>query len=226
MGQLRTVDDAALWLAAMTGAAATRAQNTGKGPLRISIVSNLMEHAEVDMSVAVAEAAEALSSAGLSVRETRLPAAFDDAQVDQRIIQIAEMARCYTTEHQQHRHALSDELVAILDEGAAIATDTYLAALARTEIARSNAAQTFADSDVWLMPSATGIAPKGLTFTGDPVFNRLASTLHLPAINLPVYRSKKRMPLGLQLVGARLQDEKLLSVAKRVIDFLRSNTHD
>ncbi len=222
----RTVDDAALWLAAMTGTVVTRVQNIGKGPLRILIVVNLMEHAEVDMSVAVAEAAETLSSAGLSVRETRLPAAFDDAQVDQRIIQIAEMARCYTTEHQQHRHALSDELVAILDEGAAIATDTYLAALARTEIARSNAAQTFADSDVWLMPSATGIAPKGLTFTGDPVFNRLASTLHLPAVNLPVYRSKKRMPLGLQLVGARMQDEKLLSVAKRVIDILRSNTHD
>ena len=222
----RTVDDAALWLAAMTGATATAEQNIGKGPLRILIVANLMEHAEVDMSVAVAEAAEALSSAGMNVRETRLPAIIDDAQRDQRTIQIAEMARCYATEHQQHRHALSDELVAILDEGAAVAADKYPAALARTEIARSHAAQTFADCDVWLMPSATGIAPKGLAFTGDPVFNRLASTLHLPAINLPVYRSKKRMPLGLQLVGARMQDEKLLSVAKRVIDILRSNTHD
>ena len=222
----RTVEDAARWYAAMTGATATAVQNIGKGPLRILIVTNLMEQAEVDMSVAVAEAAEALLSAGLNVRETRLSAIIDDAQRDQRTIQIAEMARCYATEHQQHRHQLSDELVAILDEGAAVAPDIYLAALARTEIARSHAAQTFADCDVWLMPSATGIAPKGFTFTGDPVFNRLASTLHLPAINLPVYRSKKRMPLGLQLVGARMQDEKLLSVAKRVIDILRSNTHD
>ena len=222
----RTVDDAALWLAAMTGTAATGVQNIGKGPLRILIVANLMEHAEVDMSVAVAEAAEALWSAGLNVRETRLPAAFDDAQVDQRTIQIAEMARCYATEHQRHRHQLSDELLALLDEGATIADDIYRAALARTEVARSRAAQLFAECDAWLSPSATGAAPKGLAFTGDPVFNRLASTLHLPAINLPVYRSKKRMPLGLQLVGARLQDEKLLSVAKRVIDILRSNTHD
>ena len=222
----RTVDDAALWCAAMTGAAAMPLQNIGKGPLRILIVSNLMEYADVDMSVAVAEAAEALSSAGLNVRETRLPAAFDDAQVDQRTIQIAEMARCYATEHQQHRHQLSAELLALLDEGATIADDIYRAALARTEVARSQAAQLFTECDAWLSPSATGAAPKGLAFTGDPVFNRLASTLHLPAINLPVYRSKKRMPLGLQLVGARLQDEKLLSVAKRVIDFLRSNTHD
>ena len=222
----RTVDDAALWFAAMIGAAAMPLQNFGKGPLRILVVSNLMEHADVDMSVAVAEAAEALAIAGLSVRETRLPAIFDTAQIDQRIVQLAEMARFYATEHQQHRHQLSNELVAILDEGAAIPADIYQAALTRTEVARKQAAQLFVDADVLLMPSATGAAPRGLASTGDPVFNRLASILHLPAINLPVYRSKKRMPLGLQLIGASLQDEKLLSVSKRVIDILRSNTHD
>jgi Asp-tRNA(Asn)/Glu-tRNA(Gln) amidotransferase A subunit family amidase len=121
---------------------------------------------------------------------------------------------------------LSSELAAILDQGAAIPADTYQLALARTELARKQAAELFIDADVLLMPSATGAAPVGLTSTGDPVFNRLASTLHLPAINLPVYRSKKRMPLGLQLIGARLQDEKLLSVAKRVIDILRNNPHE
>jgi Asp-tRNA(Asn)/Glu-tRNA(Gln) amidotransferase A subunit family amidase len=222
----RTIDDAALWFAAMIGSAAPPLQNFGKGALRILIVSNLMDHAEVDMSVAVAEAAEALASAGLSVRETRLPIAFDAAQTDQRIIQLAEMAGMYATEHEQHRHQLSNELVALLDEGAAISANAYQTALLRTESARKQAAQLFIDADVLLMPSATGAAPRGFATTGDPVFNRLASTLHLPAINLPVYRSKKRLPLGLQLIGAQLQDEKLLSVAKRVIDILRSNTHD
>jgi Asp-tRNA(Asn)/Glu-tRNA(Gln) amidotransferase A subunit family amidase len=222
----RTIDDAALWFAAMIGATATPLQNFGKGALRILIVSNLMDHAEVDMSVAVAEAAEALASAGLSVRETRLPIAFDAAQTDQRIIQLAEMAGMYATEHEQHRQQLSSELVALLDEGAATTANAYQTALLRTESARKQAAQLFVDADVLLMPSATGAAPRGFATTGDPVFNRLASTLHLPAINLPVYRSKKRLPLGLQLIGAQLQDEKLLSVAKRVIDILRSNTHD
>lgn len=222
----RTVEDAALWYAAMTGVATLTAQAAGKGPLRILVVSNLLNYADVDMSVAIAEAADALKTAGANVRETRLPEIFDSAQADQRIIQISEMARCYATEHHQHRHQLSSELCDLLDEGAAIPEARYQAALASTEEARKRAALSFADFDAWLMPSATGAAPKGLTSTGDPLFNRLASTLHLPAINLPVYRNKKRMPLGLQLVGARLQDEKLLQVAKRVIDILRSNTHD
>ena len=119
-----------------------------------------------------------------------------------------------------------EAVVALLDEGAAIPADKYQAALARTDAARKQVALLFGDCDAMLMPSATGAAPKGLSSTGDPVFNRLASTLHLPAVNIPVYRSKKRMPLGLQLVGARLQDEKLLAIAKRVIELLRSNTHD
>ena len=222
----RTIDDAASWYTAMIGASSSAQQNIGKGPLRILIVSNLMEHADVDMSVAVAEAAEALATADVRIRQTRLPAVFDEAQDDQRIIQLAEMARFYATEHQQHRDRLSDEIVAILDEGAAIPLATYQSAWARSETARRQAAQLFADADALLMPSASGAAPRGLAFTGDPVFNRLASTLHLPAINMPVYRSKKRMPLGLQIIGARFQDEKLLSVAKRVIEILRSNTHD
>ena len=76
------------------------------------------------------------------------------------------------------------------------------------------------------MPSATGAAPKGYESTGEPMFNRVVTALHTPAINLPVYRSKNRMPLGLQLVGARHQDEKLLLNAHRIIQILRSATHD
>ena len=222
----RTVDDAALWYAAMMGAREAKFPNIGKGALRILLVSNLMGRAEVDMSVAVAEAAEALSTAGLRVKEVRLPDTFDTAQQDQRIIQFSEMARLYASEHRHFRSQLSNELVAILDEGAAISPNEYQLAVARTEVAKRQAAQLFADCDAMLMPSAPGAAPKGLFSTGDAVFNRLASGLQLPAINIPVYRSKKRMPLGLQLVGARLQDEKLLAIAKRIIDVLRSNTHD
>ena len=222
----RTVDDVALWYAAMIGAREATLPNIGKGALRILVVSNFMGRAEVDMSVAIAEAAEALSMAGLRLKEVRLPDTFDTAQLDQRIIQLSEMARLYASEHRHFRSQLSDELVDMLDEGAAIPADKYQSALVRTEAAKKHVAHLFADCDALLMPSAIGAAPKGLSSTGDPVFNRLASTLHLPAINIPVYRSKRRMPLGLQLVGARLQDEKLLAIAKRIIEILRSNTHD
>jgi Asp-tRNA(Asn)/Glu-tRNA(Gln) amidotransferase A subunit family amidase len=222
----RTVDDVMKWYAAMTGSRSQPiAEPATDRPLRITIVTNLMDHADVDMSVAIAEAADALSAGGAKVRETRLPNIIDDAQKDQRIIQLVELARHYAIEHRNYRSQLSDAILALLDEGSAIPQDDYLEALKRTEAARKQADFLLGDCDAWLMPSATGAAPKGLTSTGDPVFNRLTTTLHVPAINLPVYRSKKRMPLGLQLIGSRHQDEKLLATARRAIEIMRNTTH-
>ncbi len=218
----RTIDDAYLWYVAMTGASQAAALPSIDRALRISLVTNLMQHADVDMSVAVAEAADAMSAAGLRVREMRLPGLFDGAQSDQRVVQLAENARHYQLEHLQHRHRLAPALALALDEGAAIASEDYAAARERLEFARKQADYLFSDCDAWLMPSAQGAAPKGFGSTGDPVFNRLVTALHLPAINLPVYRNKHRMPLGLQLVGARHQDEKLLATAARLMDVMRN----
>lgn len=223
----RTIEDALKWYAAMSGGQLQPvASVAGERTLRIAILTNLLDRADVDMSVAIAEAADALSAGGVRVREVRLPALFDDAQKDQRTIQLAEMARHYRVEHRDFRSQLSDAIVAMLDEGAAIDQHDYLDALQRTESARKQADVLLGEADAWLMPSAPGAAPKGLASTGDPVFNRLATTLHLPAVNLPVYRNKNRMPLGMQLIGARHQDEKLLATAQRAMDYMRAATHD
>jgi amidase len=221
----RTIDDAYLWYLAMTGASEATPLPAMDRALRVSLVSNFMQHADVDMSVAVAEAADALSSAGVRVREMRLPGLFDSAQSDQRVVQFAENARHYQLEHTQHRDKLAPALAEALDKGGAIPAGDYAEARERLESARKQADYLFSDCDAWLMPSAQGAAPKGFQTTGDPVFNRLVTALHLPAVNLPVYRSKSRMPLGLQLVGARHQDEKLLAIAAKLIDVMRNTTH-
>ena len=221
----RTVDDAALWYQATISAGKEPLRGAVDRPLRVLIVSNLMDQAEPEMANAVKRAATALATAGIATRAERLPAVFDQAQIDQRTIQFAEMARFYAFEHRQHRHQLSAELTSVLDEGAAIPAESYQSAMARTAATRKLVADAFADVDVWLMPSATGAAPKGLASTGDAVFNRLASTLHLPAINLPVYQNSMQLPLGLQLIAPPFHDEQLLAIAKRVIDALRGNAH-
>ncbi|HEX4859357.1 MAG TPA: amidase family protein, partial [Usitatibacteraceae bacterium] len=175
-----------------------------------------------DMSVAITEAAETLSAANCRVREVRLPAIYDEAQAQQRTVQLVENARHYALELSQYRAQLDPRLAAQLADGAAIPAEDYLGAITGLQSARKQTDFLFADCDAWLMPSAPGAAPAGLESTGDPVFNRLATAMHLPAINVPVLRNKNRMPLGLQLIGSRHQDEKLLAVAQRVMDLLRA----
>ena len=221
----RTVDDAIKWYAAMTGARASPVEASSDKPLRITIIANQLDCADVDMSVAIAEAADALSAGNVRVKELRLPAIFDDAPVDQRVIQLSEMARMYSMEYHAYRHLLSARLAAVIEEGRAIDNNVYMAARERAEVLRKQADILLGDCDAWLMPSAPGAAPRGLESTGDPIFSLTNSLLHQPAINLPVYRNKNRMPLGLQLIGARHQDEKLLTTARRAIDIMRNTSH-
>ena len=222
----RTIEEAINWYAAMTGTNPAMLTPSRGRVLRVKLIGNLMNRADVDMAVAMAEAADALKAAGCSVTESNLPPLFDEIFNDQRTVQMAENARCYATERTSFRGQVSPKLLAQLDEGVTIADTDYHDALDRISNARRIADQYFADCDAWLMPSATGAAPKGYESTGEPIFNRVVTALHTPAINLPVYRSKNRMPLGLQLVGARHQDEKLLLNAHRIIQILRSATHD
>ncbi len=228
----RTVDDAMKWYAAMTGARVLPANTdddeknkANEKPLRITIITNLLDRADVEMSVAIAEAADALTDGKVRLRESKLPAIFDNAVEDQRIIQLSEMARHYAKEYDTYRSLLSDKLAAMIEDGRAIDNNRVMAAIGRLDALRKQADILVGDCDAWLMPSAPGAAPKGLESTGDPIFSRANTLLQMPAINLPVYRNKKRMPLGLQLIGARHQDEKLLATARRTIEIMRSTTH-
>jgi len=66
-----------------------------------------------------------------------------------------------------------------------------------------------------MMPSAPGEAPEGLATTGDPVFNRLTSLLHVPAICLTVMKGPHGLPVGVQFVGAVGNDRAVLELARR-----------
>lgn len=211
----RTLTDAHRFFLAMSGMPDAKPIPPLERPLKINIITNWLDQMEVEMSVAIAEAAVDLGTAGCKVREVRLPPLFDEAQHAQRIVQLAENARHYAVEHRRFRDQLDPRLAAQLDDGAAIAADQYLAAKEQIERATKQTPFLLADCDAWLMPSAPGSAPRGMQTTGNAVFNRLATALHLPALNVPIYRNKLHMPLGLQLIGANHQDEKLFAVAQR-----------
>ena len=68
--------------------------------------------------------------------------------------------------------------------------------------------------DAILTAPALGTAPKGLGATGDPVFCVLWTLLGLPAVTLPLMQGANGMPLGVQLVGRRNFDARLLRTAR------------
>ena len=91
-------------------------------------------------------------------------------------------------------------------------TDDYREALWRRHEIRQRYAWASARYDAVVTLGATGAAPKGLSWTGDPAFNVPASLLGTPAVSLPLL-ADEGLPLGLQLIGRADEDADLVAVA-------------
>ena len=70
--------------------------------------------------------------------------------------------------------------------------------------------------DVLVTPSAPGQAPAGLEWTGDPVFNLIWTSLHVPCVTVPAGVGPDGLPLGIQIVARRGEDRQALAWAQWV----------
>jgi Asp-tRNA(Asn)/Glu-tRNA(Gln) amidotransferase A subunit family amidase len=66
------------------------------------------------------------------------------------------------------------------------------------------------------------VPPAGLAFTGDPLFCRAWTATGAPCLSLPIAWTSERLPAGVQLVGARNQDGRMLGAAAAILDQLDS----
>lgn len=149
---------------------------------------------------------------GDQVFEFRLPAEFDNAAADRRIINLAEMARNFHR-YGQNRAALGPHMVSALAEGRTISAVDYLHALERKPVLYAALKEIFCRCDAILTPAALGPAPQGLTSTGDAIFNGLWTLIGTPAVTIPVLTAENGLPMGVQLVGPRHGDGQLLRTA-------------
>jgi Asp-tRNA(Asn)/Glu-tRNA(Gln) amidotransferase A subunit family amidase len=84
--------------------------------------------------------------------------------------------------------------------------------LRRRQQIRDEYEQVASGYDGVITLGATGAAPVGLSWTGDPVFNIPASLLGVPAVSLPLL-ADEGLPLGLQILGRADRDAELMAVA-------------
>jgi Asp-tRNA(Asn)/Glu-tRNA(Gln) amidotransferase A subunit family amidase len=63
--------------------------------------------------------------------------------------------------------------------------------------------------DLWISPSTTTPAPKGISYTGNPLMSLPWTFTGLPSISIPVGRATNGLPLGMQIVAEFNKDEQL-----------------
>jgi Asp-tRNA(Asn)/Glu-tRNA(Gln) amidotransferase A subunit family amidase len=162
---------------------------------------------------ALETASRRLADAGAIVEEFVLPAPFDQLAEAQNTIVTAEGAASFLPEYVNAFALLAPDLRAKVDSE--ITREALLAAYTVADRCRPVFDGMFGDAlDVVLTPSAPGEAPKGLHATGDAIFNRIWTLLHVPCVNVPVCRGPNNLPVGVTLAGPRLTDARLLAIAK------------
>jgi Asp-tRNA(Asn)/Glu-tRNA(Gln) amidotransferase A subunit family amidase len=166
--------------------------------------------AHPDMRAAMAELLAHLDD---RVFSTALPDAFAQAAMLRERINFAEMATSYHR-YDRPETGLRPETRAALDKGRAITAKDYLAAKDWQKVFAAGIDEILDRADAILCPAAPGPAPEGLESTGSAIFNGLWTWLGLPAVTLPLLQSETGLPMGVQLVGRRGDDARLLRTAR------------
>ena len=209
----RSVRSAGLVAAILAGDAerAPRA-NDARVPRIAALRSSEGEHASDPMRKRFQADVDALGAAGGPVEWPTPPPGLEDAPFVLRTVMLYEGAQAVLPKIARRPDVVSAFAREQLAEGARIGERAYQDALRERDHLIAAFADWAAPYDAILTPPTTGEAPTAES-TGDPRFCSRWSLLGAPAITIPTGLGPERLPLGLQLVAAPGDDDRLLRAA-------------
>lgn len=213
----RAVEDLALLRAALTGFEAKPLSAVPLNQLKIGFCRSMFwDRAEAYTKKFLEDAASALGKAGAKVADVELGKPFEQFETMGRRINDFEFSRALTWERQHHWDLLAEFTRDKLSRWLDVSYEQYREAEAVLIQCRSQLADAMKEFDLLLTPSAPGEAPAGLANTGDTSFNILPTWTYTPCITLPVFTGPSGLPVGMQLIGHRNQDHRMLEGALAV----------
>ena len=157
---------------------------------------------------------ELVDALGADCTEVALPAIFQEWQGALTTLMQAGMARGLEGYYAKGKEQLSPTLRRIIEDGRKVTAVSYLTALDWRAALSNGLEQLFDRYDAIVTPAANGEAPQDLGTTGDPTFCGLWTLCGVPAISLPLLTGPNGLPIGVQVVGRRGEDARLLRTAR------------
>lgn len=176
------------------------------------------DQASEETVLAMRELADAL---GEYCFEAVLPNAFEQAAEIREQINFAEMAKNFHHYEKRARDRLSDITLEAMDAGNRMSARDYIAALDWREVLNAGLSEVFQRCDAIITPATPTPAPKGFGSTGSAIFNGIWTLCGTPAVTLPLMDSEAGLPMGVQLIGPRGGDGRLLRTANWLMNFVK-----
>jgi len=195
----------------------TMAEDPPFNPRLAFVKTPVWDQADSDTKEAFTELVAYL---GEDIDEFELPDDFNEAISQHRTIMEADLARSFEQEYASGKDKLSSILREMIERGQKVLAVDYNRALSRIPEFNRAFDKVFDWHDAILTPATTGVAPGGLESTGSPIFCTIWTLCGMPAITLPILQGSHGLPLGVQLVGSKGDDARLLRTARWLVSNL------
>ena len=209
----RSVSDIALFRAALMAISYEKPVMPERAPRLALCRTPHWERAQPEGQAVLEEAGRRLAAAGAEVIEAELPNACGNVSEIQNRHSHFEAPRNHAPERYRHEAQLSAALRhGRIEGGQKLTLDEFRAAWREADRMRAAAADWAGGFDAILTLPGPGQAPKTLQDTGDAIFNGLWTLLHMPCLTTPAGEGPDGLPVGIQLVGKRHADARLLDI--------------
>ena len=142
------------------------------------------------------------------------PSYFKEINKYHQIIHETDLANNFSSYYKKYKKKLSKYMQTAISNGNKYSAKDYAEAIDFMKRSYESYKEVFEDYHGILSPSSPGVAIKGLKSTGTAEFNKVWSYLGTPCISLPLLQGENNLPLGVQLIGDRYDDQRFLGVAK------------
>jgi len=140
-----------------------------------------------------------------------------------KIIHETDMAYNFLSTYEKHKKKIGKKMIEAIERGLSYKAKDYAEAVDQMAIIYDTFKEAFHHYHAIITPATTGYAPKGLSYTGSPEFCTTWTYLGMPAITLPLIEGSAKLPLGVQLVGEKLKDTRLLQTANWLLKKIKKN---
>ena len=191
---------------------------TGSSVSRVADLKSVyQQRSQPEVVTAYQLAVDRISQAGIEVETVGLPDDWDEILAVHLKLMAKEAAQTHRDWFEQRRSVYPPRVSQLIERGLQVQDSEHASLLNWQKKWQQRLDEWFADGgwDALLMPSAPTTAPRDLTTTGDPSFNSPWSLSGLPTLTIPLPTATETLPSGLQLVGARGEDHRLLALGNR-----------
>ncbi|KAG6202841.1 hypothetical protein E4U50_006038 [Claviceps purpurea] len=151
-----------------------------------------------------------LQDHGAQVQDVDLPGAFSKISEWRETVVTQEARAAFLPKYLEDKSKIHNDIVKLVEAQDLPSPQKVLEAHDGIARLRADWDQIARNYDIIVTPSAVDEAPEGLKDTGIAVFCTMWTILHAPAMNVPGFRGRCGLPIGLTVVGSRYSDMDVL----------------